>query len=81
MAEFRGKSVPKSCQTFEKLSQTSPGRVQGSLAPFWYLYLFDPRFEKQRTQLIFEKGLKFRFLNFPIGHYFMGFFGDFGKFK
>jgi hypothetical protein len=45
-AEFRGKSVPKSCQTFERLSQTSPGRVQGSLAPFWYLDLFDSSFEK-----------------------------------
>jgi hypothetical protein len=36
--------------------------------------------KKQRTLLIFEKGLKFRFLNFSKGHYFMGCFGDFGKF-
>ena len=79
--ESQGKSAPRSCQTFEKISQTSPGCVQGSLASFWYLELFDSSFEKQRTQLIFEKGLKFRFLNFPIGHYFMGCFGDFGKFK
>jgi hypothetical protein len=62
--EFRGKSAPKSCQTFEIFSQASPGRVQGSLTPFWYLDLFDSSFEKQRTHLIYEKGLKFRFLHF-----------------
>jgi hypothetical protein len=63
-AEYRGKSMPRSCQMVDKFSQTSPGRVQGSLVPFWYLDLFDSSFEKQITQLIFEMGLKFRFLNF-----------------
>jgi hypothetical protein len=48
----------------ESCSQTFPGHVQGSLVPSLYLDLFDLSFEKQRTRLIFEKGLKFRFLNF-----------------
>jgi hypothetical protein len=36
------------------------------LGPLCYLDLFDLSFEKQRTRLIFGKGLKFRFLNFGI---------------
>jgi hypothetical protein len=30
--------------------------------------LFDLSSEKERTRLIFERGLKFRFLNFPQVH-------------
>jgi hypothetical protein len=52
------------CQMVERGFQTLPRRAQGNLAPLWYLDLFDLSFEKQRTRLIFGKGLKFRFLNF-----------------
>jgi hypothetical protein len=61
--ESRGKTMPRVCQTVEKGVQTLPWCVQGNLAPLWYLDLFDLSFEKQRTRLIFGKGLKFRFLN------------------
>jgi hypothetical protein len=58
------KIYSKIMSNIEKISQTLPGCVQGSLAPHWYLDFVDSSFEKQRTQLIFEKGSKFRFLNF-----------------
>jgi hypothetical protein len=62
--ESRGKTMPRSCQTVERGFQTLPRCVQGNLVPLCYLDLFDLSFEKQRTWLIFVKGLKFRFLNF-----------------
>jgi hypothetical protein len=60
--------MPRVCQTVERGFQTLPQRVQGNLAPFWYLDLLDLSLEKQRTRLVFGKGLKFRFLNFPQVH-------------
>jgi hypothetical protein len=62
--ESRDKSMSRSCQTVERGFQTLPRCVPGNLAPLFYLDLFDLCFEKQRTQLICGKGLKFRFLNF-----------------
>jgi hypothetical protein len=64
--EFRGKTAPKLSQMKLVLVQTFPGRVQGNLAQLWCLDLFDLSSEKQRTRLIFGRGLKFRFLNFWI---------------
>jgi hypothetical protein len=56
--------MSRSCQTVERGFQTLPRCVPGNLAQLCYLDLFDLSFEKQRTRLIFGKGLKFRFLNF-----------------
>ena len=64
--ESRGKSMSRSCQTVERGFQTLSWCVPGNLAPLCYLDLFDLSFEKQRTRLIFGKGLNFRFLNFWI---------------
>jgi hypothetical protein len=62
--EFRGKSLPRSCQTAKFCSQIFPGCVQGSLALLLYLDLFDSSFEKQRTQRIFGKGAKIQISEF-----------------
>jgi hypothetical protein len=63
-AASRGKSMPRSCQTAEVRFQTSPGRVQGNLAPLWYLDYVVLSFGIKRIRLIFGERLDFRILNF-----------------
>jgi hypothetical protein len=65
----------------ERGFQTLPQCVLGNLAPLCYLDLFDSSFEKQRMQLIFGKGLKFRFLNFWIFPKFISLGADLGILK
>jgi hypothetical protein len=73
--------MSRSCQTMERGFQTLPQCVLGNLAPLCYLDLFDSSFEKQRMQLIFGKGLKFRFLNFWIFPKFISLGADLGILK
>ena len=64
-----------------KLHQSVP-RVFWRHFDIWTLWIWV--LENREHIWTLGKGLKFSFLNFwifPIGHWFMGWFGDFGKFK